>query len=239
MSFRFFLLPLILGGQLSATAASPPDTLSPADTELFEKKIRPVLVEHCYSCHSERAAQNKQLRGGLRLDSRAGIRKGGDSGPAIVAGKPAASLLLQALRYESLEMPPRAPLPAAVIANFQLWITRGAPDPRAGATAAKPRIDLEQGRLHWAYRPIEKPRLPSTARASTVSPIDTFINARREAAKLPRAPVATRRVLVRRLYFDLLGIPPTPSQIKRFLRDESPDASARLVSQLLASPRFG
>ena len=91
MSFRFFLLPLVLGGQLSATAAAPPDTLSPADTELFEKKIRPVLVEHCYSCHSEQASQNKQLRGGLRLDSRAGIRKGGDSGPAIVAGKPAAS----------------------------------------------------------------------------------------------------------------------------------------------------
>ena len=239
MSFRLFLLPLVLGGQLSATAAAPPDTLSPADTELFEKKIRPVLVEHCYSCHSEQAAQNKQLRGGLRLDSRAGIRKGGDSGPAIVAGKPAASLLLQALRYETLEMPPRAPLSAAVIANFQLWITRGAPDPRAGATAAKPRIDLEKGRLHWAYRPIEKPRLPGTARASAVSPIDTFVNARREAAKLPRAPVATRRVLVRRLYFDLLGIPPTPSQIERFLRDESPAATERLVSQLLASPRFG
>ncbi|MEE3368026.1 MAG: DUF1553 domain-containing protein [Planctomycetota bacterium] len=239
MSFRFSLLLLVVSGPLSAASAAPPVTLSPADTELFEKKIRPVLVQHCYSCHSERAAQNKQLRGGLRLDSRAGVRKGGDSGPSIVAGKPAGSLLLQALRYETLEMPPDGALPASVIADFQLWIARGAPDPRGGATVTKPRIDLEEGRLHWAYRPIEKPQLPRTAKALAGSPIDTFINARREAAELPRAPQASRLVLVRRLYFDLIGIPPTPAQIESFLRDNSPDANERLVSQLLASPRFG
>lgn len=239
MSFRFFLLLLVLCGQRSGISAAPPMALSAADTALFEKKIRPVLVAHCYSCHSERAAENKKLRGGLRLDSRAGLRKGGDSGPSIVAGKPADSLLLQALRYETLEMPPDGALPAAVLADFELWIARGAPDPRRGAAVVEPRIDLEKGRLHWAYRPIKKPQLPATTRTPAVSPIDTFINARRQAAKLPRAPAATRRVLVRRLYFDLLGIPPTPSQIEIFLRDTSPDASERLVSRLLASPRFG
>ena len=242
MDLRFGLILILflapLAPQRLAAAETPPG-LTEAETALFEKKIRPILVEHCYSCHSAAAARVKKLRGGLRLDRRAGLLQGGDTGPAIVPGKPEQSLLLKALRYEELEMPPAGPLPPAVIADFRTWIARGAPDPRRGSADKSDGIDLEQGRRRWAYRPLNRPAHPTPIGGPAVSPIDAFVIARLQAVKIPRAPEADRRVLARRLYFDLIGLPPTPQQLATFLQDDAPDAVERLVSRLLASPRFG
>ena len=134
-----------------SVAIAQQQKLSPQDIAFFEKKIRPILVAHCYSCHSAQALKTKKLRGGLQLDNHAALRKGGDSGAVIVPGKPKESLLVQALNYESLEMPPKGKLPASVIADFQEWVARGALDPRRGTAVASSKIDLERGRKHWAY----------------------------------------------------------------------------------------
>ena len=222
-----------------SVAIAQQQKLSPQDIAFFEKKIRPILVAHCYSCHSAQALKTKTLRGGLQLDNRAALRKGGDSGAVIVPGKPKESLLVQALNYESLEMPPKGKLPARVIADFQEWVARGALDPRRGTAVASSKIDLEQGRKHWAYRPLKRPPVPQMNEASNASAIDAFLRRRLETARLQQVSQADRTTLVRRLYFDLLGLPPTPEQIQSFVDDESPEAYTRLVDRLLASPHFG
>ena len=207
--------------------------------EFFESKIRPVLVKHCYECH---AADSKQLRGGLLVDSRQGLHKGGESGPAVVPGDPKESLLVSALKYETFEMPPKGKLPPAVIADFEKWIQDGAIDPRNGTSPiAKPRkIDIEAGRKHWAYRPLRAPVIPAVKNAAWAkTDIDRFVLARLESAGLEPGADAERIVLVRRLYFDLIGLPPTPAEIARFVNDQSPHAYENLVDRLLASPRFG
>lgn len=209
--------------------------------EFFEKHIRPILVQHCFECHGP-----EKTKGGLRLDSRAGWSAGGDSGPAIIPGKPDDSLLIQAIRYGGdYEMPPKGKLPAELIKKLEHWVQIGAPDPRVSSTAdaSKPNgksIDLEAGRRHWAYRPLNTVSIPSV-RAGTwaQNEIDNFILARLEAASLQPSADADRTVLVRRLYFDLHGLLPTPEEIDAFLRDDAPDAYTRLVERLLASPRFG
>src|ERR1019366_5502610 len=124
--------------------------LDPVGVQFFEQKIRPVLVAHCYECHSAGA---KKSRGGLRLDTRAGLLEGGDSGPSLVPGKPESSLLIKALRHEETAMPPKNKLPAAVVADFVRWIEMGAPDPRDGSVATKQRIDPDAGRAFWAAQP--------------------------------------------------------------------------------------
>jgi hypothetical protein len=210
--------------------------LTAEQVTFFEKKIRPVLVKHCYGCHSDQAAEKQKLRGGLRLDSGPALLKGGDSGPVIVPGKPAESLLLSALRYEDFEMPPKGKLPDAVIADFVSWIEMGAADPRAGQLAGTAEVDIEAGRAHWAYQPIQRPPIPAI---NAASPIDAFLLSRLQRSRLQQGPLATRGQLVRRLYFDLLGLPPTPDQIAAFLADDAPAAYPRLVDQLLASPQFG
>jgi hypothetical protein len=224
------------------TAAALP-SLRAADAqrqgiEFFERKIRPVLVKHCYDCHSAGA---KKLQAGLLLDTREGIRRGGDSGPAVLPGKPEDSSILSALRGESVEMPPTGKLPDEVIADFEKWIKMGAPDPREGqAGPAKYQIDLEQGRKFWAFQPPRKHEPPAVKGAAWPrGDIDRFILSRLEAAKLSPAPDADRRTLVRRVYFDLIGLPPTPGEIEAFVRDKSADAFARLVDRLLASSHFG
>ena len=232
----FALFSILLVGLL--TVASPAQQKLPQEEiDFFEKKIRPVLVAHCYKCHSEKAAGASKLKGGLRLDNRAAMLKGGESGPALVPGKPAESLLLDALNYESFEMPPAGKLPAEVITDFRDWIARGAPDPRDGEVTGAGGIDIAAGKNHWAYRPLEKPPLPGSRRAE--SSIDDFLLARLDDEGLKQGPLATRGQRVRRLYFDLLGLPPTPAQITAFLADDAPDAYPRLVDQLLASPQFG
>ena len=228
------------GGFLLLAAASPGQDKPTAEgIEFFEKKIRPVLVKHCYKCHSEKASTTGDLKGGLRLDNRAATIKGGESGPAVIPGKPDESLLLDALNYESFEMPPRGKLSTAVIADFRDWIARGAPDPRSRKSLTANGIDVAAGKNHWAYRPLQLPSSLSVPKRSAESPIDTFLLSRLRVLKLRQVPLAGRRELVRRLYFDLVGVPPSPEEIGDFLADTAPDAYPRLVDQLLASPQFG
>jgi hypothetical protein len=209
--------------------------------EFFETKIRPVLVEHCYKCHS---ASSEKMKGGLLLDTREGIRKGGESGHAVVPKNLDESLLIKAIRYgdEDLEMPPKEKLPATVLTDFEKWIRDGAVDPRrATHVVAKPdAIDIEAGRKHWAYQPLRAPAIPEVKDAAwSGNDIDRFILARLESAGLQPGADAKKIILVRRLYFDLIGLPPTPEEIARFVDDKSPKAYENLVDRLMKSPRFG
>ena len=232
------LLISILSLSIALTIASSLRAADPG-MEFFEKKVRPVLVEHCYRCHSTA----KKQRGGLVLDSRDGIRKGGDNGPAVVPGKPKDSLLLQAVRYDDeLRMPPKGKLPDAVIADLKKWIAMGAPDPRTATIAAattKP-LDVHEARKFWAFQPPRRHAVPKVHDASwPCGDIDSFLLARLEAKGLHPAADAERAVLLRRAYFDLIGLPPSLEQIDAFVGDRSPDAFARVVDGLLASPHFG
>jgi hypothetical protein len=207
--------------------------------EFFESKIRPVLVKSCYECH---AADSKKISGGLLVDSRQGLLEGGESGPAVVPGDLKESLLISALKHDDFEMPPKGKLPPEVIADFEKWIQDGATDPRrASNRIARPKaIDIEAGRKHWAYHPLKAPTIPTIENTAWPSnDVDRFILARLEAEGLSPGPDAKKIVLVRRLYFDLIGLPPTPEQIAQFINDKSPKAYENLVDQLMASPRFG
>lgn len=211
--------------------------------EFFERKIRPVLVEHCYQCHSADAVKNKKLRGGLHLDTRASVLKGGENGPALVPGKPKESLLIKALHYEDgMKMPPKGKLPEAAIADFERWIAMGAPDPRDGkeTTVKKMGPTVEAGRDYWAFQPLKTAAPPAVKdKAWLRNPIDAFILAGLEAKGLRPTPTADREKLLRRVYLDLHGIPPTPEEMDAFLKDSSADAYEKLVARLLDSPRFG
>ncbi|WP_339728018.1 DUF1553 domain-containing protein [uncultured Gimesia sp.] len=227
---------MLAGGAPVASAKEAPE--KDRGIEFFEAKIRPVLIKHCYECH---AADAKSIRGGLLLDTRAGTLTGGDSGESIVPGKPDESLLLDSLRFESFEMPPAGKLAPEIIADFETWIKMGAPDPRKGESkVVKQTIDLEKGKEFWSFKPIKKQTVPRVTDPDwSHTGIDRFIRARQEQQKLTPVSVADRTTLVRRLYFDLIGLPPTPAQIDHFLNDKSPDAVAYLVDELLASPHFG
>jgi hypothetical protein len=215
-------------------------TAQDAGVEFFEKKIRPVLVEHCYKCHSHDA---KKHRGELYLDSKVGLRKGGETAPAVVPGKPAQSLLLQALRQTGeLKMPPplAEKLPAAVIADFEKWIAMGAPDPRDGSGAKASGIDFAVAGRHWAYRPLLAAQPPTVKDAAWIAtPIDRFILAKLEAIGMTPSPRADRRTLIRRAYYDLIGLPPTAEEVEAFVDDPASDAFAKVVDRLLASPQYG
>ena len=210
--------------------------------QFFEAKIRPVLATHCGECHASTA---EKLRGGLRLDSREGLRLGGDSGPAIVPGRPDESLLLRAIRYrdEDLQMPPKGKLPDAVVADFEAWIRMGAPDPRTAPAPVPSRstsADLAKARGFWSFRPPKKSAPPAARRNEWPrDAIDRFLLSALEARGLAPVADADRPRLLRRVTFDLSGLPPTPEELDAFLADRSPDAFARVVDRLLASPRFG
>jgi len=210
---------------------------------LFESKIRPVLVKDCYQCHSAEAAKNKKLRGGLQLDTREGIRKGGDAGPAVVAGDAKKSLLLSALRHDGKveKMPPDGKLPDEVVADFAKWIELGAPDPRDGsALPGKRPVDVAEGKLYWSFRPLAAAPPPAVKNSGWVrNPIDRFVLAGLEAKNLaPSKPLAKEK-LVRRVTFDLTGLAPTPEEIAAFVGDTSHDAYDKLLTRLLASERYG
>ena len=200
-----------------------------------------MLVERCDECHSE---QSKKIKGGLRLDHKDGWQKGGDRGPAIEPGKPQSSLLIQAVRYEDedLKMPPKGKLTEREIALLTQWVSMGAPDPRtapAGSPARRP-MDVEKGRAFWAFRPPVDSRIPRVNdKTWPRTPIDCFILSALEEKGLRPAESTDRRHLIRRATFDLTGLPPTPGEIDGFLADESPDAFAKVVDRLLASPRYG
>lgn len=214
--------------------------LTAAELEFFEKKIRPVLVEHCYECH---AADAKAVRGGLLVDSATAFRAGGDSGPAVVPGDPEGGTLLDALRYETFEMPPKQKLPQHVIDDFEKWITQGAPDPRTGTStplAGASGIDLIKGRDFWSFRPLSETAAPAVQQVDWPrNDIDRWILAAQEARELQPAADADELTLLRRVTFDLTGLPPTLEEIEVFLADATPERWERTVDRLLDSPRFG
>jgi hypothetical protein len=211
-----------------------------AGADVFETDIRPLLAEHCYACHSSRV---KAPFAGLRLDSPSAIRKGADSGPILVPGDPAASRLLRAVRGQLTQlMPPTGKLPPDRIAALEAWIAAGAPMPNeaAAAPASGGFNLLERRRDHWAWHPVRPSTPPAvTGTAWPVTPTDRFLLARMEAAGLRPSPDADRSTLIRRLSYDLHGLPPSPGQIRTFLDDTAPGAWERLVDRFLASPRFG
>ncbi len=224
---------LILLAWGAAVPADAQDVSAPG-IALFEKKIRPVLVKHCYACHSARA---KEVQGELLLDTRAGIRRGGASGPAVVPGKPEESLILGALKHETFEMPPDRRLPEHVVADFRRWIELGAPDPRNGTPLPEKRTS---GHKHWAFQPVKSQPPPQVKQAGWArTPVDRFIQARLEARGLSPGRDAPAETLLRRVYFDLWGLPPSVEEVERFLADRRPDRWERLVDRLLADPRFG
>ena len=212
------------------------------EIQFFEKKIRPVLLKSCYKCHS---AKSKELGGKLRLDHRAGVLKGGETGPAIVPGNPKASLLLAAIEYRGgLEMPPDKKLPAEVIKDFRTWIGRGAADPRSSPTSepgqdgrpqrARPSKDL------WSLQPVTAPPLPGVVAAGWPrTPVDHFVLAKLEASGLKPVGDSAAATLLRRVHFDLVGLPPSPEEADAFQADHSLQAFTAVVDDLLASPRFG
>ncbi len=233
------LLAAALGGLLVVNAAA--QSLPADQVDFFEKKIRPLLAQNCFECHSA----EKKTKGGLRLDTRAGWAKGGDSGPALVPGDVEASRLITAVRYRDKEfqMPPKKKLSTEQVTDLEKWVKLGAPDPRTGsavATTKKTGLSIEEGRKHWAYQPPKKTAPPPVKNKNWAhNDIDRFILAKLEAKSMKPAPDADKATLARRIYFDLAGLPPTPAQVDEFLKDKSSDAVAHLVDRLLAAPQFG
>ena len=227
------LLTLPIG---SAAVSAPADD---AKIAFFEKNVRPILIKRCYECHSVESGKSK---GGLFIDSRDAILKGGDNGPALVAGNPDKSHIIESIRYQNqdLQMPPKGAMPAAEVKTLEEWVKMGAPDPRAAVATAKhaaPRvIDLKEGAKHWAFRPIVAPPVP---KADASNPIDAFISEKLAEKGLKLAAPADKRTLIRRATFDLTGLPPTPQEVEAFLADNAPDAFAKVVDRLLRSPQYG
>jgi hypothetical protein len=235
---RHAFLPLACAAAFLAALpllAAEPD---PKGVEFFESKIRPVLVEQCYKCHSTESGKSK---GSLTLDTRAATLKGGQTGPAVVPGNPEKSLLLAALRHEGdVKMPPKTKLPDAIVKDFRRWVEIGAPDPRDRAASPPSNIDWSKARDFWSFRPVRKPSPPTVKNTAwPKTDLDRFILARLETEGLPPVALADKRTLIRRATFDLTGLPPTPDEIDTFLKDDSADAFAKVVDRLLKSPHYG
>lgn len=242
-------LRLLVGASLLATLATglrgadTPSPISADDLAFFNGKILPVLEERCYKCHSHSA---KRIKGDLLLDSREALLRGGPSGPAVVPGRPDRSSLIQAILYTDadLQMPPEehgGKLSDQEIANFVEWVRRGAPDPRKPIVLANGASPYSGGsKDHWSLLPVKKPAIPAIRNTTWAqSPIDHFILAKLETAGLQPNPIADKRALIRRVTFDLTGLPPTEIEIQLFLQDKSPDAFTKVVDRLLASPAYG
>ncbi len=223
------------------TTPTTPASPTPAQLAFFESKVRPILVDQCYQCHSRQA---KKVRGHLLLDSREGWLKGGDSGDVIIPGQPAKSLLVKAVQYsdDDTAMPPKQKLPQEQIDALVQWVKMGAPDPRTNPDAPPlaTRVDLEKARHHWAYQPLSNPTPPAVKDSAWPrNDIDRFLLSKLEAKGLQPAADAPDTVIVRRLYFDLVGLPPTPDEIDAYIKNTSPSKSQDLVDGLLASPQYG
>ena len=228
------LLLLTLLSQARVFAAD----LTPTQAQFFESKIRPVLADNCYKCHS---AKSEKIKGGLLLDSRAASLKGGETGPAVVPGDLEKSLLIKAVRYTDpdLQMPPKdKKLSNAQIADLEAWVKMGAPDPRE-TTAAQANWK-DSAKDHWAWQPLKKPAVPAVKDSAWCqTPVDNFIVAKLEEKGLKPNSIADKRTLIRRATFDLIGLPPTVEEVDAFLKDETSDAFAKVVDRLLASPHYG
>lgn len=225
----------------AAKPVSDADSFSKDQLEFFEKQVQPILKARCLKCHGG----EEKIRGGLRLSSRAALLKGGDQGPAIELKTPAESLLLQAINYESLEMPPSGKLPKAEIDILTKWVTQGAPwSPADQDTAEKPhegppKVD-DAARNYWAYRPLHDPSVPPVKNGGWArNPIDAFLLAKLEKASINPAPPADPIALIRRAYYDLTGLPPKPEEVDLFAADPSDAAYERMVNRLLDSPQYG
>ncbi|MEX2026693.1 MAG: DUF1549 domain-containing protein, partial [Pirellulaceae bacterium] len=247
---RSLLLAICLIALAPAAVMADDAQPTPEQIEFFEKKIRPILVENCHKCHGPDKHQ-----GNLRLDSRGAAMAGGDSGAVIVPGKPVDSLLIDAINYKSLEMPPEARLKPEQIALLTEWVTRGAPWPGGGDAALTPRkgpLELtDADREFWSFRPIGERGGVSPLmfrvqggevggqRSEVRNAVDAFILEKLAEKQLAQSPEATRRELLRRASFDVTGLPPAFDDFEQFAADESPDAYERRVDRLLASPRHG
>ncbi len=231
-------LPWRLSVALISLTTVPLRAAEPTGEQFFEQKIRPVLVKECYSCHS---AESKKAKGGLRLDTKEGLLKGGTGGPALVPGKLNESILIKALRHDEIEMPPKGKLSDEVIADFERWVRMGAPDPRGGdISTTRPTIDVEAGRTFWSFQPPKHHPVPKNADAAWArGDIDRFILAALETKGLKPARDADRVTLIRRATIALTGLPPTPREIDDFANDSADDAFEKVVGRLLASPHFG
>lgn len=214
--------------------------ISAEHLEFFENQVRPLLIQHCYECHA-----GEENNGGLLLDSRGGMIRGGDSGTSVVPGEPSKSLLIEAAVYknEDLQMPPSGQLADADIAVLQRWVKLGLPDPRKdthNAVTAPTGMSVQEGREFWSFQPVANPAIPDIGNSDWVrTPIDAFVLSKMESAGVKPAPPADRRTLIRRVTLDLIGIPPTPAAVDAFVADASPEAFRDLVEKLLASPQYG
>ena len=240
MARLFAPFAVALGLAAPALAADP----TVADAEFFEKRVRPVLVEHCFKCHG-----GKGQKGGLRVNDRAALLAGGDSGPALVPGDPAKSKLIEAVRYDNpdLLMPPKGKLPAAAVADLEAWVKAGAVWPgdagaaQAHSEPAAKAFDLDARRKdHWAWQPV-RPQTPPVVRnpAWPADAVDRFLLAKLEAKGLTPAGPADKPTWLRRVTFALTGLPPTPADLAAYQADASPEAAAAVVDRLLASSAFG
>ncbi len=238
---RIVLL-LATGWALSGSIPAFGDEPATGKAEFFEARIRPILVEHCTRCHGPGKQES-----GLRLDSREGVRKGNDAGPVVMPGHPEESPIVEAVQYDAaVKMPPAGKLPDRAIADLAAWVKMGAPWPDSSAGPAlssgvpDARAIAAAARKHWAFRPVRDVSPPPVRNADwPTGPLDRFVLARLEAARIKPSPPADRRTLIRRLTFDLVGLPPTPEEVAAFEADPSPDAEIHLVDRLLASPRYG
>ncbi|OWK42928.1 PSD1 and planctomycete cytochrome C domain-containing protein [Fimbriiglobus ruber] len=227
-----WLIAIVILANPFGVRATPP---SPEAVAFFEKEVRPVLVEQCQKCHGP-----KKQESGLRLDSRAALLKGGEGGPAVVPGQPSKGTLLPAVRHTGeTQMPPDKKLSERQITALTKWVTDGAAWPD-DATTTRPGGAAALDRNHWAFRPVTSPPVPSVRDAAwPLTDIDRFVLAKQEAAGLKPVGTADKRTLIRRVTFDLTGLPPTPEEIAAFLADPSPDAFSKVVDQLLASKHYG
>ena len=235
-----FIAFAVLVGSTRADESSP-SKADPSLVEFFEGKVRPVLEAHCINCHGP----SKQ-KAGLRLDSRAALMKGGDSGQAIEPGRPEASRLIEAVNHSAdLQMPPKGKLKEAEVAALARWVRDGAAWPEAtvevrpAASVASGKVSAED-RAFWAFRPVEVPPIPMVKDASwPKGAIDRFVLEQLEAKGLRPVAPADKRSLIRRATFDLVGLPPTPEEVEAFVADEAPEAFAKVVDRLLADPHYG
>src|SRR5207248_10212253 len=220
---HLWITPLTLALLIGWTAARAADNSPPPPKdgiEFFEKNIRPILAERCYECHS---ANSKKIKGKLLLDTKEGMLKGGEAGPAVVPGDIDKSLLIQAIRYshEDLQMPPKEPLTKAQVAAFEQWVKIGAPDPRVGGAAAvattqtAPAYDYAKAKQFWSFQPVKQPPTPVVRNATwCLNDVDRFVLAKMESKSLSPVAPADKRALLRRATYDLTGLPPTPQEVE-------------------------
>ena len=236
-----FLIVCFAGWQSRGAAGN---RITSSQLDFFEQRIRPILVNECYECHGA-----KKQKGGLRVDFRDGLLKGGESGPALISGDAKKSLLIQAIKHENAdsEMPKDRPkLSDSAIADFVKWVNQGAADPRDQPPAVSATNSVAWESIFaarkdwWSFKPVHNPTLPAVTNLNwSAHPVDRFLLSKIEASGLQPASPADRRTLIRRVTFALTGLPPAPGEVQAFVDDTSPDAYAKVVERLLGSARFG